>query len=174
MHCRSNEAHLVSIGSPEEHEFIFLNINEWFWTGGNYNGRLSGGRTWTWNWSDGTPWNYQYWFSKQPSSKGADMCRSVQIFRTFAMSPCENRKKFICEKEASGDSAGSSALSSLSAGCPMGWKSMFGSCCQWFYTTPKTCNDAENHCQQFGVRLETLNILIVAFTSPVLGSPGFP
>jgi len=157
MHCRSNEAHLVSIGSPEEHEFIFLNINEWFWTGGNYNGRPSGGRTWTWNWSDGTPWNYQYWFYKQPSSKGADMCRSVQIFRTFAMSPCENRKKFICEKEASGVSAGSSALSSLSTGCPMGWKSMFGSCYQWFYTTPKTWNDAENHCQQFGGHLASLS-----------------
>jgi len=85
------------------------------------------------------------------------MCRSVQIFRTFAMSPCQNRKKFICEKEASGDSPGSSALSSLNAGCPMGWKSMFGSCYQWFYTTPKTWNDAENHCQQIGGHLASLS-----------------
>ena len=137
MHCRSNEAHLVSIGSPEEHEFIFLKINEWVWTGGNYNGRSSGGQTGTWNWSDGTPWEYQKWFYRQPSSKGAGGCRAVQIFSTFAMSPCQNRKKFICEKEAS---------------CPMGWKSMFNSCFQWFYTAIKTWQDAENHCQQFGVR----------------------
>ena len=158
---------MVSVGSPEEHDYIFQNINEWVWTGGYYEHGAE-----TWAWSDGTPWEYQKWFYRQPSSKGAGGCRAVQIFSTFAMSPCQNRKKFICEKEASGVSSGSFDFPTL--GCPTGSKFMFRSCYQWFYTTPKTWNDAENHCQQFGVRLETLNILIVAFTSPVLGSPGFP
>merc|ERR1712183_184560 len=48
-------------------------------------------------------------------------------------------------------------LSSLSAGCPTGWKSMFNSCFQWFYTAIKTWQDAENHCQQFGGHLASLS-----------------
>merc|ERR1712183_1258751 len=67
-HCRSNEAQLVSVGSPEEHDYIFQNINEWVWTGGYYEHGAE-----TWAWSDGTPWNYQYWFDKQPSADSAPL-----------------------------------------------------------------------------------------------------
>jgi len=151
-YCRSNEAQLVSVGSPEEHDYIFQNINEWVWTGGYYEHGAE-----TWAWSDGTPWNYQYWFYRQPSSQGAGGCRAVQIFSTFAMSPCQNRRKFICEKGATEFSTGNGGLSSLSAGCPTGWKSMFNSCFQWFYTAMKTWQDAENHCQQFGGHLASLS-----------------
>ena len=93
--------------------------------------------------------------NEQPSSKGANMCRAVQLFSTFAMSPCYHRKKFICEKEATDFSSGNSGLTSLSTDCPKGWKSMFDSCYQWFYTTPKTWQDAEDHCRQLGVRVKT-------------------
>ena len=139
---------MVSIDSPEEHEFIFMNINEWVWTGGYYSPNDK-----TWNWSDGTPWNYQYWFSNQPSSKGADSCRAVNIFSTLAMSPCLNRKKFICEKKASG--AVEVASGDCDRGCPAGWKSKFGGCYRWFFTIGKTWQNAENHCQQLGVRIQT-------------------
>jgi len=158
--CRSisKETHLVSINSKEEHEFIFKNIDEWFWTGGYYNSE-----TQTWTWSDGTPWNYQYWFIYQPSDKGAGMCRSVKIFKTIAMTRCENRRKFICEQEAtivtSGNSGTATVVTSENSetGCPAGWKSMFDSCYQWFYTEMKTWQEAENHCQSFGGHLASIH-----------------
>jgi len=135
--------------------FIFLKITEWVWTGGNYNG----GQTSTWSWSDGTPWEYQKWFSNQPSLKGANMCRGVQIFSTFAMSPCQNRKKFICEKEASESSSANNGLSIWQLGScySADWKGTSDGCYRWFYTTPKTWQDAEDHCQQLGGHLASLH-----------------
>jgi len=185
---------LLSVGSRKEHDYIFRNINEWFWTGGQIDGTNQkrgekDGKTPTWTWSDGTTWDEEYknWFYKQPSKKGAEMCRGVQIFSTLIMSHCDRLKKFICEKEASDFSSGNSGLISLSTivsgfpafytvtsplknhkwllgavsnkvtGCPAGWKSMFDSCYQWFYTAVKTWEDAEVHCQQLGGHLASLH-----------------
>ena len=75
------------------------------------------------------------------------MCRGVQIFSTLAMSPCQNIKKFICEKEASGplENSGNS-----DTGCPKGWKNKFGNCYGWFFTEMRTWQEAENHCNKEG------------------------
>jgi len=138
--CRNinSGAHLVSIDSPAEHDFVFSNINEWFWTGGHF----SNGE---WAWRDGTLVESDNWFYGQPSNKGANMCRAVQIFSTLAMSPCRNQKKFICEREAS-TAVGDSDSTSGWTGCPPGWKNTNVGCYKWFFTAPKTWQDAETDC----------------------------
>ena len=134
---------MVSIESPEEHDFIFKNIDEWVWTGGHYNDSDE-----KWTWIDGTPLRYDNWFYKQPSVKGSDMCRGVQIFSTLAMSPCQNIKKFICEKEASGpvENSGNS-----DTGCPAGWKKKFGNCYKGF-NEGRNWSEASENCKSFEVR----------------------
>jgi len=147
--CRYDmRAHLVSINSPEEHDFVFSNIDEWFWTGGYFDAR-------TWTWQDRSLVQSENWFYKQPSDKGADSCRGVQIFSTLAMSPCGNKKKFICEREASDGVEGYPV--SLGTGCPAGWKSKFGNCYKWFFTAQKTWQDAETDCNNQGAHLISIH-----------------
>ena len=138
---------MVSIDSPAEHDFVFSNIDEWFWTGGLF----SNGE---WTWRDGTLVRSRNWFyNRQPSNMGANSCGAVLIFSTLAMLPCGNRKKFICEREASTAVGHSNAPSGNSnKGCPAGWKSKFGHCYKWFFTAPKTWQDAQTDCRNQGVR----------------------
>jgi len=151
--CRNinSGAHLVSIDSEAEADFVFSNIEEWFWTGGHFS---NGG----WTWSDGTLIEVVKWFYRQPSNKGAGSCRAVQIFSTLAMSPCRNPKKFICEREASSAVGPSNAPSGNSnTGCPAGWKSKFGNCYKWFFTAQKTWQDAETDCNNQGAHLISIH-----------------
>jgi len=151
--CRNinSGAHLVSIDSEAEADFVFSNIDEWFWTGGHF----SNGH---WTWSDGTLMEVVKWFYRQPSNKGAGSCRAVQIFSTLAMSPCRNPKKFICEREASSAVGPSNAPSGNSnKGCPAGWKSKFGHCYKWFFTAPKTWQDAQTDCRKQGAHLISIH-----------------
>jgi len=142
---------LVSIDSEAEADFVFSNIDEWFWTGGHF----SNGE---WTWRDGTLVRSRNWFSRQPSNKGAGSCRAVQIFSTLAMSPCRNPKKFICEREASSAVGHSNAPSGNSnTGCPAGWKSKFGHCYKWFFTAPKTWQDAQTDCRKQGAHLISIH-----------------
>jgi len=146
--CRNinSGAHLVSIDSPAEHDFVFSNIEEWFWTGGLF----SNGE---WTWRDGTLVESENWFYGQPSNKGgANMCRAVQIFSTLAVAPCGKQKKFICEREDSNASSGNS-----NTGCPPGWKSKFGNCYKWFFTAPKTWHDAFIDCLNQGGNLISIH-----------------
>jgi len=133
---------LVSIDSEAEADFVFSNIDEWFWTGGHF----SNGE---WTWRDGTLVRSRNWFSRQPSNKGAGSCRAVQIFSTLAMSPCRNPKKFICEREASTAVGNSNAPSGNSnTRCPAGWKNKFGHCYKWFFNAAKTWQEAEDDCNE--------------------------
>jgi len=161
-HCRNNGAHLVSIGSQEEHDFVFQNIDTWVWTGGH---NLEGRSPPKWTWSDRTPWDYECWFNinNQNSGKfkGIDTC--VMTFSVFAAVPCDQRKRlrFVCEKEGRKEASAIFTTISPIIGnntCPTGLKkgSRGKPGYQWFFNKKKTWVAAERHCQTLNGHLVSI------------------
>lgn len=62
-------AHLASIHSEEEKEFVQTKFPRNIWLGGN--DRAKEGR---WVWSDGTPWDYSAWDNQQPDNLRGQHC----------------------------------------------------------------------------------------------------
>ena len=59
-------AHLASVHSQEEQQFIVDNFPEDIWLGGQ------GHKDSNWEWSDGTPFDYTAWYPGEPNSHGGD------------------------------------------------------------------------------------------------------
>jgi len=62
-------AHLASIHSVQEKEFVQTKFPRNIWLGGN--DRAKEGR---WVWSDGTPWDYSAWDNQQPDNLRGQHC----------------------------------------------------------------------------------------------------
>merc|ERR1711962_173156 len=85
------KAHLVSIVSKEEHEFISNNTGTSItWIGGN---DIDAEGNWTW--SDGRPWGYFKWHSDEPNNIRNEDCL-VEWNNFWWDNPCNRNWPFVC------------------------------------------------------------------------------
>ena len=99
------KAHLVSIHSEEEHQFV-VGLHGGAgspWLGG----RRDPGKHSNWVWSDGTPWDFRNWALGEPN----DSDRNQDCLRTWAFGHlpssehdkwddfgCNEMETFVCKK----------------------------------------------------------------------------
>uniref|UniRef100_A0A914Z8J8 C-type lectin domain-containing protein n=1 Tax=Panagrolaimus superbus TaxID=310955 RepID=A0A914Z8J8_9BILA len=98
--CNSQSAHLASIHSYEEQMFINeFGLVTWksFWLG-LYSIDLGE----TWKWTDGSPFDYSYWYQGQPpqiySGQNCVLLESSMTTSGFQSSPCTYKWFPICKK----------------------------------------------------------------------------
>ena len=97
------QAHLVSIHSEEEHQFVvgLDGSAGWAWLGG----RRDPGNDSNWVWSDGTPWDYRNWALGEPNNPGKQDCSRTWVFGHLSSEQskwddyyCNNMQTFVCKK----------------------------------------------------------------------------
>ena len=97
--CNTNnyQAHLVSIHSEEEHQFVVGLDGGFPWLGG----RRDPGKGNNFVWSDGTPWDYSNWDQGQPDDyNGNEDCAHLWEHNgiTWNDRPCSHVRTFVCKK----------------------------------------------------------------------------
>ena len=104
MFCNERNANLVSVHSEEESNFVFdltdntfTNTTNCMWTGGKKNYDTN-----TWEWVDGSDYDFTHWNSGQPQGGSPDNQQCITYFRGGDLwndRPCHNWCKItICKK----------------------------------------------------------------------------
>ncbi|XP_023807578.1 aggrecan core protein [Oryzias latipes] len=96
QHCRSLNAHLVSIITPEEQQFVNANAKAYQWIG--LNDRTVEN---DFHWTDCTPVQYQNWKQNQPDNYGSGENCVVMIWLKNGLwndEPCHYHLPFTCKK----------------------------------------------------------------------------
>ena len=91
----SSGAHLASIHSAEEDQFVQDNFPGNIWLGGSDTTQEG-----SWVWSDGTPWDFSNWSSGQPddNTSGQDCLHGNKWTHWWDDSYCEREDLFLCKK----------------------------------------------------------------------------
>ncbi len=109
--CVSRNAHLVSIDSEDENEFIEENIDDRYWIG-YYQNENGGSAPWYWsnnststytNWNDGEPNNYCLekewsWSKFKNVCVKWENCAETYSDGNWNDADCDSSRRFICEK----------------------------------------------------------------------------
>ena len=93
--CRTEPgAHLASIHSAEELIFVQSNFPRYIWFGAS-DIRREG----TFEWSDGSSWNYSAWKPGEPNNNGNQDCLVGNAKdHKWDDDHCEEKKMFLCKK----------------------------------------------------------------------------
>ena len=94
-HCKNETgAHLASIHSAEELIFVQSNFPRYIWFGAS-DIRREG----TFEWSDGSSWNYSAWKPGEPNNNGNQDCLVGNAKdHKWDDDHCEEKKMFLCKK----------------------------------------------------------------------------
>merc|ERR1712038_1714041 len=96
--CVKEKAHLVSIHSAEEHQFVAGQGGGLLWLGGR---RDSENRE-DWVWSDRAPWGYTNWAEGEPNNHLGRNEDCALIYPDFGKKwndfPCSSETTFVCKK----------------------------------------------------------------------------
>merc|ERR1712098_575566 len=94
LKCIQLGAHLTSILSAAENEFVFSLIGKLYvWLGGSDKDKEG-----TWTWTDCNPWTYTRWDHGQPNKRNTENCLKTQGILTWHDYPCSsNKAKFVCK-----------------------------------------------------------------------------
>jgi len=141
-HCQTEGAHLASLHSEEEKDFVGgLTSHQWeHWLGGT---RKSGE---TWQWSDLTPFSYTNWRPTEPNnSEGKENCIEFQGSNLqWNDISCNFKARFVCKM--------------TSDGCPNSWSwSNHGKKCYKLFQNRLGWYDAEVFCQGEGGNLVSVH-----------------
>ena len=96
LHCQNwlPGAHLASVHSPEERSFIVDNFPKHIWLGGS-DVRQEG----SWEWTDGTPFDYSAWYQGEPNNYGRNQdCLEERWGDKWDDNNCEKDQLFVCKK----------------------------------------------------------------------------
>ena len=103
-YCRSGGGHLASVNSNATNEFILRELNKrsnsQLWIGGTDKGEQG-----SWNWTDCSPWDFEYWAEKQPSHHKRDDCVRYSKKITKGSTPkwndwkCDHKHCFLCSQK---------------------------------------------------------------------------
>jgi len=94
IHCQLDGAHLASIHSKEENDFVSSFDSEAFWIGGTFNSSQQ-----TWMWTDGSSMTFISWGPIQPTGDGPCMVTNWEGAGLWNDRTCENYPvKFLCKK----------------------------------------------------------------------------
>merc|ERR1719369_2479292 len=96
MHCQKwlSGAHLASVHSPEEQAFIVDNFPKNIWLGGTDISQEG-----TWDWTDGTPFDYSDWYPGEPNDHGINQdCLWERKEHKWDDNTCEQEQLFLCKK----------------------------------------------------------------------------
>ena len=96
--CQEEGGHLASVASEEVNEYLSKKKNEKRsfdrWLGGSDKEREG-----TWNWSDGSPWNFTKWSKNQPSNGTEEHClKYIGHHKTWGDYPCKPEKDLCAVK----------------------------------------------------------------------------
>uniref|UniRef100_A0AC34FE31 C-type lectin domain-containing protein n=1 Tax=Panagrolaimus sp. ES5 TaxID=591445 RepID=A0AC34FE31_9BILA len=94
--CQAQGAHLVSIHSYEEYNFV-KSYDVYAWAGPIWTGLRSDDGGNTWKYSDNTPFDYPFW--KSGTNTTQDGCVVSSIY-WLAVNPCNVECLFLCKKSA--------------------------------------------------------------------------
>lgn len=92
--CVQDGGHLVSLHSAEEKEYVRTSVLEpasiYYWLGANDIANEG-----IWRWSDGSPFNYTYWYSGEPNGSGdCALTPSNDQWRDY---DCSTSYHYICK-----------------------------------------------------------------------------
>ena len=97
-HCLLEGAHLASVHSVEENNFLANLSSDQFYFGGNDMNIST-----AWAWSDNSPWVFTNWHPGQPyehlKQTRKDNCVEVnwKIPGKWNDTPCKTKRKFVCK-----------------------------------------------------------------------------
>ncbi|XP_042362980.1 lactose-binding lectin l-2-like [Plectropomus leopardus] len=102
IHCMSEGAHLVSIHSADEQNFIRSLIRNFDHAEGyTWIGLSDTHKEGTWMWSDGTDVNFSYWYPGEPNNYGGhENCVHNNYNKESKWNdrPCSRSLPFVCAK----------------------------------------------------------------------------
>ena len=95
--CIEKNAHLASIHSKPEHDFLWkLASKKRVWIGAKLIGTSI-------QWLDGTTFDFKYWSRGQPDNAGRrEHCIEILTSGQWNDFPCENKFPYVCKKDMPG------------------------------------------------------------------------
>ncbi|CAL1269670.1 unnamed protein product [Larinioides sclopetarius] len=162
--CRDNEAHLVSIHSFNETDFILFASNivssSDYWTG-----LASKGLGSSFTWSDGTPLDFWYWFNDSGPNQTESMntCVSFDPLRGFwKTAHCNKLQGVICKRgiNATYDFPTQEPVVVLPGNCERGWYPQGNKCYKVFgkkWTQRLSWTSAQKACENESATLASIH-----------------
>ena len=93
-YCRGEGAHLVSVHSAKENEFVRSLDSGYLWLGGTDEDTEG-----IWRWTDGSAFSFKNWKRGEPNNHGNEHCVHTDIGdnQQWNDNQCTDKLKFVCK-----------------------------------------------------------------------------